>query len=66
LPTYEFTVDNNNKIIKEYKPISIASDNVREVNVVSGYATIPLNAIALVITTLAAIGVAVFIARRYL
>ena len=66
LPTYEFTVDNNNKIIKEYKPISIASDNVREVNVVSGYASIPLNAIALVVATLAAIGVAVFIARRYL
>ncbi len=67
LPTYEFTVENNNnKIIKEYKPISIASDNVREVNVVSGYATIPLNAIALVIATLAAIGVAVFISRKYL
>jgi|GEM_PF-1311450 len=66
LPTYEFTVDNNNKIIKEYKPISIASDNIREVNVVSGYASIPLNAIALVIATLAAIGVAVFIARKYL
>jgi hypothetical protein len=66
LPTYEFTVENNNKVIKEYKPISIASDNVREVNVVSGYASIPLNAIALVIATLAAIGVAVFIARKYL
>ena len=66
LPTYEFTVENNNKVIKEYKPISIASDNVREVNVVSGYASIPLNAIALVVATLAAIGVAVFIARRYL
>jgi hypothetical protein len=67
LPTYEFTVENKeNKVVKEYKPISISSDNVREVQVISGYSTIPFNAIALVIATLAAIGIAVFISRRYL
>ena len=67
LPTYEFTVENKeNKVVKEYKPISISSDNVREVQVISGYSTIPFNAIALVIATLVAIGIAVFISRRYL
>jgi preprotein translocase subunit SecB len=67
LPTYEFTVENKeNKVVKEYKPISISSDNVREVQVISGYSTIPFNAIVLVIATLAAIGIAVFISRRYL
>ena len=67
LPTYEFTVENKeNKVVKEYKPISISSDNVREVQVISGYSTIPFNAIALVIATLAAIGIAVFISRKYL
>ena len=67
LPTYEFSdSSNNNKIVNEYKPINLPSDNIREIQVISGYATLSLNAIVLVIATLAAIGLAVFITRKYL